>query len=76
MEKSEIRKQLPRVGDVRMEAPSGFKEQHYTPTAPQKCVVVGVNRAKLWYTVRFEKTGILECYKLPRVKTGPRGGIR
>lgn len=64
---------LPKVDDVRMERPT-IDETTATRgtvqfTKPQRCVVVEVNAAHLWYTVQFEN-GFRESYKVPRIKAG------
>lgn len=66
-----VRGQLPRVGDVRWERPSiDTSTAHVTTrSAPQRCVVVEVNQAHLWYTVRFAN-GLRESYKLPKPQKG------
>jgi hypothetical protein len=77
MEKHEARRLLPKVGDHRMERPTidettssrGAVQQ----TAPQRCVVVEVNEAHLWYTVQFEN-GFRESYKVPKSKPSYGGG--
>ena len=59
----ELRRQLPKVGDKRMEKPTGSSMMSQT-LGPEPCVVIEVNREHLWYRVRFEWGGT-ECYKLP-----------
>lgn len=59
----ELRKRMPRVGDVRMETMT--MDDRVYAVRPEKCVVVEVNEERLWYRVRFERTGTCECYKLP-----------
>lgn len=61
---------LPNVGDTLMEVPT--KEANFpgigcSKMRPQKCRVVEVNRAHLWYRVQFEN-GHTECYKVPAVR--------
>jgi hypothetical protein len=63
---------LPKVGDKRMESIAGKNSIELLP--PQKCVVVEVNREKLWYRVLFE-TGFCECYKVPKGKTMRTGDV-
>lgn len=42
---------------------------HYlTVEDVQPCVVEYVNTAHRWYMVRFDKTGLRQCYKLPQIK--------
>lgn len=74
--KKEARRLLPKVGDVREEIPSYAKAPGMPTPPPQKCVVVEVNTAHLWYRVAFIETGLHECYKVPRSKLGPFGGLR
>lgn len=68
---------LPKVGDVRMEIPTTYKTGSCASMTParQECTVVEVNREHLWYRVRFNDTGWYECYKVPRLKTSPQGGL-
>ena len=72
----EARALLPKVGDVRMEVPTidegGTK--HIGVRKAQRCTVVYVNTAHLWYTVVFAD-GIRESYKVPKGKLGPWGGV-
>lgn len=70
---------LPKVGDVRMEIPTIYKTSSNISTVidkPEECTVVDVNAAHLWYRVKFKETGWCECYKVPRQKEGPKGGVR
>lgn len=75
MEKHEARRLLPKVGDQRMESPTidetTSSRGTFVTTRPQRCVVVEVNEAHLWYTVQFEN-GFRESYKVP--KSGPLYG--
>lgn len=67
-DKQTLRKQLPRVGDTRMEVPAVCKILGCVcAPPPQKCVVTHVHTRNLWYRVRFIKTGTAQCYKLPMV---------
>ena len=68
----EVRTLLPNVGDVRQETLT--TQDKIDAPHPQECVVVEVNRANLWYRVRFAG-GFHECYKVPRVKFIPTGGL-
>ena len=68
MTKEEVRDQLPRVGDRRMEVPTILRDKSYG-REPQPCVVTYVNRLHMWYEVRFEN-GTRESYKLPRIEEG------
>lgn len=70
---SEARSLLPEVGDVRMEVPTVMADKG--PNPAERCRVVEVNRAHLWYTVEFEN-GFRESYKVPRGTLGPMGGTR
>lgn len=63
---NELRHQLPKVGDKRVEVPTAGRVPG-APVQPQPCVVIEVNREHLWYRVRFE-WGSTECYKLPATK--------
>ena len=72
----EARSQLPHVGDVRWESPVqniGASNAH-APAPPERCTVVEVNAAHLWYRVRFD-SGFCECYKVPRLKQRQLGGL-
>lgn len=70
---NEARALLPKVGDTRWETPSVRVDKGPKP-APQRCTVVEVNRAHLWYTVKFEN-GFRESYKVPKLKPKSQGGI-
>lgn len=59
----DLRELLPKVGDIRMETMT-VSDREDRP-APERCVVEQVNEKRLWYRVRFERTGTCECYKLP-----------
>lgn len=75
MEKEEVLRQLPKVGDKRMECPTIDESTGCNAThKPQSCKVIEVNTEHLWYRVEFEN-GIRETYKVPKVKTGPNGGL-
>jgi hypothetical protein len=78
MEKHEARRLLPKVGDQRMERPTidetTSTKGTLTATRAQRCVVVEVNEAHLWYTVQFEN-GIRESYKVPKCKPPYGGGL-
>lgn len=72
----EARSLLPNVGDVRWESPvqnRGVKAGD-SPVPPERCTVVEVNAARLWYRVRFD-SGFCECYKVPKLKRKPLGGL-
>lgn len=64
MLKSKLREMLPKVGDVRKERMTLSDRTDLNP--PEDCVVVEVRPEKLWYRVRFKRTGTCECYKLPK----------
>lgn len=66
MLKSKLREMLPKVGDVRKERMTLSDRTDLNP--PEECVVVEVRPDRLWYRVRFKRTGTCECYKLPRSK--------
>ena len=59
----DLRKLLPKVGDVRMETMT--VSDRTDVLKPERCVVVEVNERRLWYRVKFDRTGSCECYKLP-----------
>ena len=67
MDKTNLRAQLPRVGDIRWETQTMDKDGGFKPV-PQRCKVIAVNLAHLWYLVQFEN-GFRECYKVPGPKT-------
>lgn len=67
MEKYELMRQLPKVGDKRMEEMTILRERRWD-APPEPCTVVYVNHTHLWYRVKFDRTGWCECYKLPHVK--------
>lgn len=69
------RSQMPRVGDTLMEIPTIVLWQGVNDfPEPEPCTVIWTNPAHLFYVVQFEN-GIRECYKLPRPKRSPRGGL-
>lgn len=59
----DLRKLLPKVGDIRMETMTASDRTDVLK--PERCVVVEVNERRLWYRVKFDRTGSCECYKLP-----------
>lgn len=63
----QLQAMLPKVGDVLERPPTLHKSLGFGEAAPQPCVVEYVNAPHRWYMVRFIKTGIRQCYKLPRV---------
>lgn len=67
MEKYEAAELLPRVGDIRLEVPTITDEGRAQLKKPQRCVVVEVNSAHLWYRVEFDN-GFRESYKVPKVR--------
>lgn len=67
MTKFSVMEQLPKVGQKRMEKMT-IQREGTKDNPPEPCVVVEVNRAHLWYRVRFTRTGFHECYKLPKTK--------
>jgi hypothetical protein len=71
--RKEVRAMLPKVGDIRMEKPTEAKAPGLQ-AAPMECRVIEVNRAHMWYRVRFTASGFTECYKLPAVTWQPFGG--
>ena len=73
--KKELRDMLPKVGDRRMEKMSAATNAQLEVLTEQSCTVVEVNEEHLWYRVRFDKTGICQCFKMPPVNwAGPRVG--
>ena len=74
MTKTEAMALLPKVGDILKESPTmPIATMHYSPK--MSCVVVEVNPRGLWYRVRFKRTGICECYKVPKLKPIQTGGV-
>lgn len=74
MERYEAERLLPKVGDKLRKAPTivhlrGLSQEGKV----QECEVVEVNRAHLWYRVKFKESGFTECYKVPE---DPAGGAR
>lgn len=67
MNKYELMKKLPKVGDRRLEPMTILRERR-ADVPPEPCVVVYVNQDHLWYRVRFLNAGWHECYKLPRTE--------
>ena len=67
MTKDCVRALLPVVGEERFEKPLFSNHNDVWKVKPRKCIVVDVNRAHLWYAVRFEN-GIRETYKVPRLR--------
>jgi hypothetical protein len=67
MNKYSLMRQLPKVGERRLEAMTILRERRYD-VPPEPCVVIEVNVPHLWYRVRFDRTGWCECYKLPHTK--------
>ena len=63
LSKAELIELLPRVGDTRLEIPTIVEGRQYS-RLPRRCTVVEVNRAHLWYRVKFEN-GFHETYKMP-----------
>lgn len=66
-DKFELMRQLPKVGERRLEIMTILRERR-TEAPPEPCTVVEVNAPHLWYRVRFDKTGWHECYKLPKTE--------
>ena len=72
MTKYSLMRQLPKVGDRRLErrtleGKNGAADANRFGD-PEPCTVVEVHHAHLWYRVKFDRTGWYECYKLPHVK--------
>lgn len=70
--KEEAQAMLPKVGEWRWEIPS-VKVEIGAPV-PQRCRVVYVNLAHLWYMVQFED-GFRESYKVPRTYPGEGASV-
>lgn len=77
LSKRDVRRLLPDVGDERMEVPTQDRVPNGAPSKdrPLECTVVEVNRAHLWYRVKFKDTGLHECYKVPQLAP-PGGGAK
>ena len=77
LSREEMEAMLPNVGDIRMERPtideSTTPKGAFRETPARRCVVEEVHREHLWYRVRFENTGLCECYIVPAVKKPPGG---
>jgi hypothetical protein len=74
LRKTRVMEMLPEVGDRRMEVPTIDETMSAIGPnghAAQRCTVIEVNRAHMWYRVRFDN-GFTECYKLPRGEAGLR----
>lgn len=70
----ELRAMLPQVGERRLEVMHASTSSQLEPPRAQPCTVVEVNAEHIWYRVRFDTTGLCQCYKLPDTRyTGPRG---
>lgn len=68
MEVYEAERLLPKVGAKLKRIPTIVCTNGWTPKDDaQDCEVVEVNRAHLWYRVRFNELGFTECYKVPEV---------
>lgn len=70
MELYEARNLLPRVGDKLRKIPANIHPPGCAVVAAEEedCTVIEVNPAHLWYRVRFQNTGFIECYKVPRLR--------
>ena len=72
MEKYEVMRQLPKVGERRFERRTleGKNSAAFNSRCGdlEPCVVIEVNHAHLWYRVKFDSTGWCECYKLPKTE--------
>jgi hypothetical protein len=72
MEKYEVMRQLPKVGERRLERRTleGKNGAAFISRCGElePCTVVEVNHAHLWYRVKFDSTGWCECYKLPKTE--------
>lgn len=70
MEQYEVLGLLPNVGDKLMRKPTIINPAGAVTAASEDeyCEVIEVNANRLWFRVRFKKTGFVECYKVPRLK--------
>ena len=79
MDKTAAMQLLPKVGDKRMEYPTIDEDTTVAAVigakTAQPCTVIEVNRAHLWYRVKFEN-GVVECYKVPKVRPISGGPAR
>ena len=77
MERYKAEHLLPKVGDKLRKAPTIVHLRGLCQEGKvQECEVVEVNRAHLWYRVKFKESGFTECYKVPALPTDRLGGIR
>ena len=68
--KEELQEFLPNVGDTLERVPTVYNSTiGLERPKPQPCIVEYVNREHLWYKVRFVKTGLTECFKVPEFLT-------
>ena len=65
--KEELARMLPKIGERRVERAIGSGSMGDTSETPGMCTVVEVNEENYRYRVRFDKTGISQCFKLPRI---------
>lgn len=72
LNRAELQRLLPKVGDQRWEIPTITEGNGYAKE-PQRCVVIEVNPAHFWYTVKFEN-GFRESYKVPKLQLQSSGG--
>ena len=64
--KEDLQAMLPEVGDRLMRVPVVHSlDKTQQAGMPRACTVVEVNRERLWYRVRFDRTGYCVCYKVP-----------
>lgn len=68
MYKSAIIKNMPKIGEKRMEVSAACCGAD-VDNAPQPCTVVQVHPEHLWYRVQFDETGHFECFKVPELPT-------
>lgn len=61
----QLRTKLPKVGETMKRVPEFMRYDDHAKPEPMACQVVYVNRAHLWYSVRFQAGGFRESYKLP-----------
>lgn len=68
-----IHKNIPKVGDNRLEVTSTYRQLDYNPI-PERCVVEYINDKHGYYTVKFLDTGVRESYKF--IKYDPVSDFR
>lgn len=71
--RAQVLAMMPEVGEIRTELPSVIDGSNRL--GPKRCIVVEIHPDHLWYRVRFIDSGNHECYKVPRLKFMPTGGV-